>query len=300
MDRAKLAQLRRKKLETNKKTEADRHEAILKSHDQVFTAVNKLAETLEAQDNKDVLELIKSIDTSKELEAMVNLVNKLGERSDQSSKDIVELISKNTAKQNEAIAEIAIKLSESIQKQSFKSQEVTDFVPTRRVRKVGNRFVFDDDPMQVSIVGGGGSSFPKAALRNNNSIAVVNPDGTPIVGGGGGGGDVAVTNFPDDYALPDAQVATLTPQTDALTDDQLRATPVPISGTVTANVTPAPIFDIRNIEEDVTYKYFGFEERGGTNWRIMRKTLATNTFMYATGTTGYATAWTNKASETYL
>jgi hypothetical protein len=59
-------------------------------------------------------------------------------------------------------------------------------------------------------------------------------------------------------------------------------------------------FDIRNIEEDVTYKYFGFEQRGGTNWRIMRKTLATSTFMYATGTTGYATAWTNKATETYL
>jgi hypothetical protein len=61
----------------------------------------------------------------------------------------------------------------------------------------------------------------------------------------------------------------------------------------------APIYDIRNIEEDVTYKYFGFEERGGTNWRIMRKTLATSVFMYATGTTDYATAWTNKASEVY-
>jgi uncharacterized phage infection (PIP) family protein YhgE len=64
-------------------------------------------------------------------------------------------------------------------------------------------------------------------------------------------------------------------------------------------IEAAPIFDIRNIEEDSTYKYFGFEQRGGTNWRIMRKTLATNTFMYATGTTGYATAWTNRAGESY-
>jgi hypothetical protein len=58
-------------------------------------------------------------------------------------------------------------------------------------------------------------------------------------------------------------------------------------------------FDIRNIEEDATYKYFGFEERGGTDWRIMRKTLATSTFLYATGTTDYATNWTGKAGLTY-
>ncbi len=61
----------------------------------------------------------------------------------------------------------------------------------------------------------------------------------------------------------------------------------------------AEIFDIRNIEEDVTYKYFGFEERGGTNWRIMRKTLATSVFLYATGTTDYATNWTGKAGLSY-
>jgi len=58
-------------------------------------------------------------------------------------------------------------------------------------------------------------------------------------------------------------------------------------------------FDIRNIEEDATYKYFGFEERGGTDWRIMRKTLATNTFLYATGTSDYATNWTGKAGLSY-
>jgi hypothetical protein len=68
---------------------------------------------------------------------------------------------------------------------------------------------------------------------------------------------------------------------------------------VEATLTPAPIFDIRNIEEDATYKYFGFEERGGTNWRIMRKTLATSAFLYATGTSDYATNWTGKAGLTY-
>jgi virulence-associated protein VapD len=68
---------------------------------------------------------------------------------------------------------------------------------------------------------------------------------------------------------------------------------------VEATLTPTPIFDIRNTEEDATYKYFGFEERGGTNWRIMRKTLATSAYLYATGTSDYATNWTGKAGLTY-
>ena len=64
------------------------------------------------------------------------------------------------------------------------------------------------------------------------------------------------------------------------------------------------VYDIKNISpstdpEIATYKYFGFLERGGTNWRIMRKTLATNVFEYATGTSGYATAWTNKSGQSY-
>jgi len=69
-------------------------------------------------------------------------------------------------------------------------------------------------------------------------------------------------------------------------------------------LTAAPTYDIRNISpptdpEIATYKYFGFQERGGTNWRVMRKTLATNAFLYATGTTSYSTNWTNRASLTY-
>lgn len=59
-------------------------------------------------------------------------------------------------------------------------------------------------------------------------------------------------------------------------------------------------YDIRDIEDTGTYKYFGFGERGGTAWRIMRKELATNAFRYATGATDYATNWTNRGSQTYV
>lgn len=64
------------------------------------------------------------------------------------------------------------------------------------------------------------------------------------------------------------------------------------------------IYDIKNISptndpEIATYKYFGSVERGGTNWRIMRKTIATKAFAYATGSSDYAAAWAAKDEQSY-
>jgi hypothetical protein len=86
-----------------------------------------------------------------------------------------------------------------------------------------------------------------------------------------------------------------------LTDAELRATPVPISGTVTAITTPAKAteaYAIANKEATATYKYFGFQRSDG-GWYIMRKTIATNIFEYVAGVAPYATAWTNRATQTY-
>lgn len=71
-----------------------------------------------------------------------------------------------------------------------------------------------------------------------------------------------------------------------------------ISGTVTAYAKPSEQYAISNKEATATYKYFGFERSDGY-WYIMRKTLATNVFEYAAGTSAYATAWTNRASQSY-
>jgi len=62
--------------------------------------------------------------------------------------------------------------------------------------------------------------------------------------------------------------------------------------------SPTTGYGVSNIEETGTYKYFGFENKDGA-WYIMRKTLATNVFQYASGTSDYATAWSNRASQTY-
>lgn len=60
-----------------------------------------------------------------------------------------------------------------------------------------------------------------------------------FVGGGGGGGNTTVDNFPSEYPLPAGQVSTLTPQTDALTDTELRATPVDVDTGLTQPTTPS-------------------------------------------------------------
>ena len=86
-----------------------------------------------------------------------------------------------------------------------------------------------------------------------------------------------------------------------LTDAELRATPVPISGTVTATSTPAKATDAYAINDKgatSVYKYFGFQ-RSDAYWYIMRKTIATNKFEYVAGSSAYATAWTNRASQIY-
>jgi hypothetical protein len=57
-------------------------------------------------------------------------------------------------------------------------------------------------------------------------------------------------------------------------------------------------YGISDVEATATYKYFGFQ-KGNQYWYIMRKTIATKKFEYVAGASAYATAWTNRASQTY-
>lgn len=61
---------------------------------------------------------------------------------------------------------------------------------------------------------------------------------------------------------------------------------------------PTDKYAISNIEDAGTYKYFGFEDKDG-NWYILRKTVATNIFLYFHGASAYSTGWTNRASHSY-
>ena len=97
-----------------------------------------------------------------------------------------------------------------------------------------------------------------------------------------------------------------------LTDEQLRASPVPVEATIDttglatetgqdeivaaieASVTtpfkPTDAYSVQAISDDGTYKYFFFED-ASLNYYVMRKTLATNVFAYTKGVGGYATVY---------
>ncbi len=61
---------------------------------------------------------------------------------------------------------------------------------------------------------------------------------------------------------------------------------------------PTDKYAISNTESGATYKYYGFEDKDG-NWYILRKTIATNVYLYTAGASNYATGWTDRATHTY-
>jgi hypothetical protein len=64
------------------------------------------------------------------------------------------------------------------------------------------------------------------------------------------------------------------------------------------NVGGGTVWGLNDIEDTGTYKYFGFSAADGS-WKLTRKTLATNVWRYSTGASGYTTAWTDRATQTY-
>jgi len=57
-------------------------------------------------------------------------------------------------------------------------------------------------------------------------------------------------------------------------------------------------FKITDKDDAADPSYFGFVDKNG-NWYILKVTESAGTYRYCTGTTGYTTAWTGRASLTY-
>ena len=201
-DRAKLAKLRKTKADAK----AKQHQELVKSNQSVKDAIVELHQAINGKaafNDEQIVEQLKLLasnmtfkDEIAKLETAI--VNKAKQPIE--LKNIEQLIdAANPSTVVDAINSMAVKL------EANSSQKADDFIPYRRVIKVGKRFVFDDDKMNVNVIGGGGgsSSVQIPLVRDTDdgqAIAVVNPDGSNIGGGGSGGG---------------------------LTDTELRATPVP-------------------------------------------------------------------------
>jgi hypothetical protein len=237
MDRDRLAKLRKTKADAK----AKQHQELIDSHKSVKEAIVELHKVINGKaafNDEQIVEQLKLLagnmtfkDEIAKLETAI--VNKAKEPIE--LKNIEQLINAaNPRTVVNAINSMAVKL------EANSSQKADDFIPYRRVIKVGSRFVFDDDKMNVNVMGGGsgggGSSVQMPLVRDTDdgqAIAVVNPDGSNIGGGGSGGG---------------------------LTDTELRATPVPT--TINNTLVPEKHDEIQatyptSSSEVYTYKLSG-------------------------------------------
>lgn len=332
MDRAKLAELRKKKADSK----ANAHKELLDSNASIKEAVLSLGEKLNDtpfDDSKIVEQLVSLKESVTFTEDIKRLESALAKYHEEPLKveNFSELIEKVGEIHNADVISAINGLSLTLAAQTS-SQEAKDYTPVRRVRKVGDRFIFDDAPMSVSVSGGGGggggSSVQASLIRTGDdgqAIAIVNPDGTPIAGGGSGGGDataakqdeqtavleeirdgqlpdghnVTVDNQPTEFPLPASQVTTLTPQTDALTDAELRATPLDVN-LDTTNYTTRIEEDSGN--PDITYignAAIGSSE-GDSVWQIKRLDSSTGLIkLWADGNDDFDNEWDNRESLSY-
>lgn len=334
MDKSKLVELRKKKIANKKSTEDKKHAELLDALsllnsslsdeplklESIQKILNELSEV--SLFNKQMLDLFNSINES--LDKEVSIADMTGLLAEISKGDVAPVVT--------AIKNLSNAIIEN------KSQAPEDYIPVRRVRRVGKEYVFDDDASTpvVSVSGGSGGGVQLTLTRNGvTALAVVNPDGTPLTTGSGGstaelqtngqqrtmivnGDNTPVETKQIQDALDGTEEALITHSVIQgystagggqyhdvkITPSGALTVEADIQNEVDVNVTN-PVYIIRNVStptdpEIDTYKYFGFEDINTGSWRIMRKTLSNNIFMYDTGVSDYHTAWTNKSGGSYL
>ena len=59
-------------------------------------------------------------------------------------------------------------------------------------------------------------------------------------------------------------------------------------------------YEITDVDDDASPNYYGYVDAEG-NWYIMKEVVSAgaNTYRYASGTSGYTTAWTGRAGLSY-
>lgn len=195
----KIEQAKLKKANEAKREQLTAKE--LESRSKLIEATERLYELINGQEQFDfdklynqLGEIDKRLDLApifKSLESTLKLLTPPQRSPKTKIEGISELIS--AVKNNKplpvkidlsAFEKAIVNIEQYIREQSEPSdQGAENYQPVRRVIKVGNRFIFDDN---FSNAGGGG-------------------------GGSSGGGSTTVSNFPSEYPLPAAQVATLAP-----------------------------------------------------------------------------------------
>lgn len=72
--------------------------------------------------------------------------------------------------------------------------------------------------------------------------------------------------------------------------------PLPTGAAIEAKQDPLSIYKAADLDDDAEPNYYGFLEVGG-GWYILKE--ESKTYRYCKGSSGYATAWTNRAGQSY-
>lgn len=154
---AKLIELRNKKNINNKKSDLARHTELIES-------INKLHSLFEDNGSTNTDKLLNKLnefsvfksDITKIKESIANL--KIDNVSIDNFSELIKLRGDIDFTQViNSINKLSKTISENtVDSVTIKNKDTSEYIPVRRVRQIQNRLVFDDDPLQVNVVGGGG------------------------------------------------------------------------------------------------------------------------------------------------
>jgi hypothetical protein len=223
------------------------------SVDELKSAISELPETVKVDDIDGIVDAIREI----ELKSPDVILPKTKDI------DVIGLV----ASIINAINALGARIEAN--KPAPQGQKPLDYVPYRRVIKVGNAFQFDDTETPVAQGGGSGGGTPTV----NGYVPVVNPDGSTIGG-----------------------------QSDGLTDAELRASPIDVQGTFYSTTAQYAVIADNKTTGGVIY--IGYADAGtatsAASWRIKKVDISNYPVItWADGDTNFNNVFDNRVSLTY-
>lgn len=233
-----IAKIKAEKVRKRKALELDRHKELIQANLDILTALEDLKTVLGEEETPDYSPITSAISQLKESfdfgpyaknleQSIKSLAEKL--KVNVEAPDLSEIIT--AIKENKAEPQDLNPVTQAIEELSIKidskkvKQDPNDYVPYRRVIKVGKKLIFDDTPTPYAIGGGGGGItarvwngseytneyLPLSVVESTEqpglyALVVANYDGSPITGGGvaaetfyrvSDSGDIRVTDSGD-------------------------------------------------------------------------------------------------------
>ena len=292
MDRDKLVELRQKKNDQKRQE----HREILESNESIAKSIAKLSESINGMGNYDfnlLNEQLKSLKESSDFGKYVEQIDKsLKEYNEDATTELKNIVDKYGTIQNKALTNAVDLLINKLNKQTV-DQNPENYVPYRRVRKIGDRLVFDDDAMRVTVSGGGGGSFSPYVDANGKITNVqLTPDGKVPTD--------ANISFPTGLAIEAKQDDTITAINTGSSDIVDKLDTLTVTAAVDLTQLDRTNYAFYDKAEDTNYKYIAKQSAMG-NWYIMRipKTGVNDITKYAVGSSNLATAWASFATQSY-